>query len=228
MLTTLWRDLSGLTLAALIGLVARPCSISMWLALVAVTLLAPYAIYAFAAEGLNARFVIPALPALFLLAGKGLTTLGAHVPRSWRNALGGVVAIGLLITLPATLDTLSAHNRSAQATIAQARELGTQTEPNAVMLSYAFNDLIAIYANRSMLNYRHMVPWDRVAGRYVYEQFEELFTAEVARLLTAGIPVYYVLDRDPPLLDSFAILQRHFSVQPVRSDLPVYRLSPVQ
>jgi hypothetical protein len=224
MAATLWRDLGGLTVAALIGLVVRPRNVSVGLALAAVTLLAPYAIYAFAAEGINARFIIPALPALFLLAGKGLTALGARLLGRWQVALGLAVVIGLLSVLPTTLAGLEDRNQAARATVARARELSALTESNAVVMSYTLNDLIAVYGQRSVLNYRQSVPWDQAAGRYVYERFEEVLTTEVTRLLAAELPVYYVLDRDPPVLDSFAILQRHFTVQPVLSDQSLYRV----
>jgi hypothetical protein len=175
-------------------------------------------------EGLNARFIIPALPALFLLAGKGLTALGAHLPGRWHIALGLAVVSGLLSALPTTLSGLEDRNQAARATVARARELSALTESNAVVMSYTLNDLIAVYGQRSVLNYRQSVPWDQAAGRYVYERFEEVLTTEVTRLLAAELPVYYVLDRDPPVLDSFAILQRHFTVQPVLSDQSLYRV----
>jgi hypothetical protein len=43
-------------------------------------------------------------------------------------------------------------------------------------------------------------------------------------LLADDVTVYYILDCDPPLMDSFAILQRHFNVQPVLPDQPLYRV----
>lgn len=221
---TLWGDMGGLILLAVIGLAAKPHRVSAWLMLAALALLAPYAIYAFAAQGVNSRFIIPALPALFLLAGKGLTALGARLAGRWQLVLGVTVAIGLLAALWPTLAGLRERNQTAQSTIARARELSNFTEPDAVVLSYAYNDLIAVYGQRSVLNYRHMVPWDQAAGRYVHELFETVLTAEITRLLSTGTPVYYILDRNPPLLDSFAILQRHFDLQPVSPDQPIYRV----
>jgi 4-amino-4-deoxy-L-arabinose transferase-like glycosyltransferase len=213
MAATLLSDLGGLWLFAFVGVVIRPRSIGLWLLSLAICLLAPYTVYAFAAEGVNTRFVIPSLPALCLLAGRGISALIARFPRhSWQWALTLVLLIGMLYYLPANLNSLVQRNIVAQQTIAHVRALSASTEPDAVILSYVFNDMIAVYGHRSVLNYRQMPPYDPASGRYQYNRFEDLLVAEIDRLLRAGVPVYYVLDLKPPLYQSEEILRRHFQL----------------
>jgi hypothetical protein len=221
----LLNALGGGAVLALIGIVAKPRRLGWWLAGTAFVLLLPYMFYAFAPEGLNARFIIPALPALSVLAGRGIMSLGKFVPsRGARVVLGVILAAALLYRVPQTMAALDGARQSAQANIAQAQRLAQLTEPEAVLLSYSFNDMIAVYGQRSMLTYRHMVPYDEAAGTYHYDQFESLLVDEVQRLLAAGTPVYYVVDRQPSLLHSFEILQRHFQVTPVSGDAVLYRV----
>jgi len=48
----------------------------------------------------------------------------------------------------------------------------------------------------------------------------------VSKLLSRQAPVYYVEDRSPPFMDSLAILQRHFLLEPTQRDPKVYRVLP--
>ena len=217
-------DLGGLLLVAIVGLVVRPRGKSIWLLILASLLLLPYAFYAFAAQDGNERFILPALPAICLLVGQGIVIIGRRMPnRVWRWASGVLLAALMLYNLPADLGTLAARNQSAKGAVDRVRSLIAPTESNAVILSYIFNDLIAVYGHRSVLNYRHMIPYDPVTGHYVSDQFENLLTDEIGRLLKQGTPVYYALDRDPPLYDSDNILKRHFELVPT-SDAILYRV----
>jgi 4-amino-4-deoxy-L-arabinose transferase-like glycosyltransferase len=208
---TLVRDLGGLLLFGLAGIAARPRAMGVGLLVLALALLFPYSIYAFSAVGVNARFIIPALPALCLLIGHGITTVGNHLPdRIWRWVPGGMLLAILLSGLPGKATLLETRNRAAQANIQRTVTLIAPTEPNAVVLSYTLNDLIAVYGHRSVLNYRHIPPYDPVAGEYQYDRLECLLVEEVKRLLNLGVPVYYILDGSPPLFHSNEILRRHF------------------
>jgi hypothetical protein len=225
MASTMVSDFGWLLAFACAGLIIKPHWVGGWWLGLAAGLLAPYAVYAFAPDGINARFVIPALPALCLLAGRGIVAVGNRLPgQVWRWTLGSVLAIGMLYRLPANLAALTARNQTAQATIDRAQNLMAPTEPNAVILSYMFNDLIAVYGHRSVLNYRHMPPYDPASGTYQYSQFENLLAAEVSRLLDQGTPVYYVIDSTPPLYRSDEILRRHFELRPVSEGEPLYRI----
>jgi hypothetical protein len=45
-------------------------------------------------------------------------------------------------------------------------------------------------------------------------------------LLRDGLPVYYVVDRQPPLADSWQILQQNFNIVLWKeSPIPVYRIA---
>jgi len=222
---TLARDLGWLLLSGVVGLFARPHLVGGWLLALAVMMLTPYAIYAFAASGINARFVIPAWPAICLLIGRGIVTLGERLPSTLiRGVIGCLLALGIVYGLPGTLATLSSRNQAAQATVEQARRLAELTEPNAVVLSYVFNDLIAVYGQRSVLDYRHMPPYNPVSKTYEYSGFEDSLVNQVSWLLDQGTPVYYVLDQNPPLYNSYEVLRRHFELTPVDSDRPIYRV----
>lgn len=214
----------GLVLAVA-GVWVKPRQVGWWLAGTALVLLLPYMFYRFAAEGLNARFVIPALPALCLLAGRTLVALGRRLPSSRARAvLSMLLVIALLLRVPPAAAALAAARQSAQTTIARAQGLAQLTEPDAVLLTYALNDVIAVYGQRSVMTYRHMVPYDQAAGKYLYDQLEPLLVAEVQRLLVAGTSVYYVLDGNPPLYKSDQLLRRHFSLLPVSTDSSLFQV----
>jgi hypothetical protein len=215
---------AGLALA-LVGIFVKPRRVGWWLAGTSLILLLPYMFYAFGPEGLNARFVIPALPALCVLAGRGIVSLGRNVPSKAARAILSVALVGVLLyRVPQTVAALDGARQSAQAAIAQALRLTQLTEPDAVVLSYSFNDMIAVYGQRSALTYRHMVSYDEAAGKYNYDQFESLLVAEVKRLLDTGTPVYYVVDRRPSLLNSYEILEHHFRMTSVSGDEMLYRV----
>ena len=218
-------NFGGLLLFVLVGLITQPRWHGAWLLGLVFFMLLPYATYAFAPQGPNARFIIPALPAVCLLIGRGIMSIGVRLSnKSIRLAFGVLLTIGMLYKLPANLAALDQVNQSAHAQVKYVQQLISSTEPNAVVMSYVFNDLIAVYGHRSVLNYRHMVPYDLVSGHYQYSQFEGVLITEVNRLLSQGIPVYYLLDSDPALYDSYSILGRHFRLLPVINGGSLYKV----
>lgn len=222
----LLNALGGLILFVIVGAFVRPRYTGWWLAGTALVLLLPYAFYAFAAEGLNARFVISALPALCLLAGRGIVAVGHRLPsRAARWGLGVVLLAALLYRVPQNVRALDEARQSAQAEIERALRLIQPTEPDAVILSYVYNDPIVVFGHRSVLTYRHMVPYDVTTGKYQYDQFEPLLVDEISRLLNASTPVYYILDGNPPWNRSDEVLRRHFELVPVSAEQPVYRIA---
>lgn len=219
------KDLSWLLVFAVVGLAARSRRIAGWMLSLSIFMLAPYAVYAFAATGLNARFVIPALPPLCLLVGQGIAILGNRLPgRAWRWLLGAALVVGMFYNLPSDLAALEVRNQAAQSKIMRVQDLVAPTEPNAVVMSYALNDLVAVYGHRSVLNYRQMPPYDPASAKYHYDRFEELLVDEVDRLLHQGTPVYYILDGNPPLYHSDEVLRRHFKLDPVITGDVLFRV----
>ena len=219
------QDLSWWLVFAMVGLASQPHRAGLWLLSLAVLILAPYGVYAFAAEGINARFIIPALPALCLLIGRGIVVSGHRLPHSlWRWIVGATLLVGLLYTMPAKLQDLQVRNKSTQANIQNILRMVEPTEPNAVVLSYSFNDVIAVYGKRSVLNYRHMPPYDPVSGKYRGDQFESLLLNEITQLLDQNIPVYYVTDRQPSLYKSEEILRQNFEFAGLQDDLSIFRV----
>ena len=216
---------AGLALS-LVGVFVKPRRVGWWLAGTSLLLLLPYMFYAFAPEGVNARFVIPALPALSVLAGRGVVAIGRSLPSlRVRCFLGLLLTVILLGRVPQSVATLQAVQASSLAAIEHVVRLIQPTEPDAVILSYAYNDSIAVYAHRSALTYRHMAPYDEPTGKYQYDQIAPLLVAEINRLLDEGTPVYYVLDGNPPLYKSDQLLQRYFDLMPVSNDSSLFRVS---
>ena len=107
---------------------------------------------------------------------------------------------------------MTADNAAARSTVARVRELVAPLEPEAVVLSVMYNDLIAVYGGRSVLNYRRIPISDPALGRYRTEMLEPCLTGSVARLRDRAIPVYYIVDQQSPAWDPLPILQRHFTL----------------
>jgi hypothetical protein len=223
-----FNALGGLILFAAVGLLAKPRRMGWWLGGTAAVLLLPYVFYAFAAQGLNARFIIPALPALCLLAGRGIVSIGRLAPAGvMRGALGMALIAALLYRIPQNAAVLADTRQENQATIEQTLRLIQPTEPNAVIMSYVYNDIIAVYGHRSVLTYRHMVPYDPTTGKYQPAQLENVLVAEVQRLLDEGTPVYYTLDKTPSLFDSDQLLKKHFALTQLAEGSSLYRVEPL-
>ena len=222
----LLRDFGWLLPLAFIGAVTGPRRTMAWLVSLIFFLLLPYTVYAFSAEGVNGRFALPAWPAMCLLIGQGIVFLLSKLPgKIWRLGISGILIIGLIYDLPSQIGDLAERNQASQGTVARIVQMTTVMEPDAVVMSYAYNDLFAIYGERSVLNYRHIIPYDPVANEYRVSEFEPRLVKEVNYLLDLGIPTYYVYDREPPLYDSYRILQEHFSLTLAGDQEGIWKIS---
>jgi hypothetical protein len=189
-------------------------------------LLLPYAVYAFPAEGLNARFMLPASPAICLLIGQGVVFLLSRLPKTfWRWGVGLLLAVSLVYDLPSQLIDLVERNQASQQSVEQVIQMAALTEPDAVILSYLYNDLFAVYGARSVLNYRHIIPYDPASNQYLLAEFEPILVAEINYLLDQGISTYYIQDRDPALFDIDIVLEKHFTLVPVGDESVVWRIT---
>lgn len=226
---SLLRQLGWLLVAALIALLLGPRSHSIVLLALAFALLLPYAVYAFPADGINERFVVPSLPAFCMLVGRGITGFATRIPRHlWRWGLGVLLVAVLLLGLPSHLSGLSLQRQQAEAEITRIQDMVSGLEPNGVVLAYALNDLVAVYGKRSVLNYRHMPPYDANTKSYDYSRYEQLLVEEVRRLQDRGIPIYFIQDTQSPPYQTDEILNRRFKLSQVGRSQAVYRIDPLQ
>lgn len=222
---TLWQNFSVALLMAPPGWWLLPAGGRVLAGTALLCGLLPYAIYAFAPTGINSRFLLPIFPFLAVTIGQLLALiLGRLVHPAARVVVGLALAIGLLFLMAGYRETLLERNDASRAAVAQAGSLAAATEPDAVIMSYAYNDQLAIYHGRSVLNYRRIPSSDKERGAYRMEMLEPCLVGAVDRLLAQSIPVYYIEDQQPSYWDSLAILQRHFALgEPVQQP-PVYRV----
>jgi hypothetical protein len=227
---TLVENLGWLVLAGGLGLILMPRRKSMLLAGVILSYVFVYGLYAFAPEGINARFLIPTFPALAVSVAFGMSygvlRWGWRDPKGalWLLAGGVLLVIAVLLPLPARLQALEDRNADARRNAEAVRELVEDREPNAVFLAYGLNDAIFFHGGRTTLNYRRIPPLDVTAGVYRWDQLEPGMVDAVSELLRRGVPVYYVQDSDPPFADSLELLDRHFNLNALETASNVYRV----
>lgn len=225
-LETLWEAYGLLLLFGALGCIAVKGRSRVVLLTGPGCFTALYALYAFPARGINARFLLPVLPFAVLLIASGVwCTLSVTSLRLWlwRGLAFVIMAMQLCAALPATLRSLESRNRTAQAYVDGIRTLVRETAPESVFLAYHANDALLYYGERTSLFYRRIIPGqDSQESGASY--FESRLVAAVARLLGQGVPVYYVHDADPPLMNSLSVLRDHFDVTPLSPDVLVYRV----
>ncbi len=224
-LRTLWQNFPVLLLGSPVGLAWLPAASRGLVAAAVVVGLAPYAIYAFAPASINSRFLLPVFPFLAVAIAQLIVTALRRLPRpAARRAAGLALAVALALSAAARWDDLRARNVAADGGAAFIRDLTAALEPNAVVLSYVYNDALVVYANRSALNYRRIPISDPELGRYRTEMLEACLVGSVNRLLAHSTPVYYIEDTQPPYWDSLSILSRHFELSGPTGSPPVYRV----
>jgi hypothetical protein len=224
-LLTLWDNFSLLLLLLPLGWLVLSRRATLITAIAIISTIALYSVYAFAASGINSRFLLPVFPFLTVPLAAGLLALGRRLRAArlrWSLALLLVALLSL--RLPQQINALEGRNHYSTTTAATVRDFTTASEKDAVFLSYVYNDHIIFYGQRSVLNYRRIPPSDPEAGRYRWELLEPRLTDVVTRLLDEGKPVYYIEDKTPPYADSLAILQRHFTLARVSENPIIYRV----
>lgn len=221
MLETLWINFGWLLVLSAIGLLTARRDTRLLLASQALIFLTISSVYAWAPQRENARFLVVTFAPLALLAAAGARQILAG-QQAWRRPLFGIIIAAIGVTLAAsvvaTQPRLAARNSDSAQTLATARERVNGSEPEAVFLAYAWNDPIRSAGGRTTLFYR------RIPGSEA--QWEQQLVSIVGRLLTDGVPVYYIDDREPPLRNSLEIMRRHFELQAWKTaPLPVYRVT---
>jgi hypothetical protein len=222
---TLARDYSLLLLPALVGLWKMPRPTAILVLGLSGTLLVPYLVYAFAPSGINARFLVSAYPFIALAAGYGVAQIAGRLLPAHRDAItlaGASLGVVILIQPWTTLAQLAERNQAYEQTAAKMQALTAGMSSNAVFLAYTLGDPISFYGGRSVFYYRHLSRPDGLDGSS--RPVEERLVEAVDRLLTQGIPVYFVDDAQPPLWNTPAILRQHYRLDLVQDEPPTYRI----
>lgn len=186
--------------------------------------LLPYVVYAFAPAGINSRFLLPVFPFLGVAIAQFIVVALRRLNRPLRLAAGLALAIAVFLPVPGHVAAINERNAASRATVETARAFTAGLEQDAVVLSYAYNDLIAVYGNRAVLNYRRIPASDAEMGRYRLEMLEPCLVGAVDRLLARSVPVYAVVEQSPANWDTQAILQRHFTLGEPAGNPPVVRI----
>jgi hypothetical protein len=230
-LETLGENLGWLLIPGAIGLIAMPHRKRLMIAGLILCFVLLYGLYAFPARDVNARFLLPAFPALALAVAYGLRHgMLRWGPGDWKGRLwsltgGALLVVALGLPLPGRLQELQERNTQALHHVQAVQSLAGNSESDAVFLAYGWNDTLFFYGKRTSLFYRRIPPLDPVTGTYRWNQLEARLVEAVTELLRRGVPVYYVQDSDPPFADSLNILLRHFRLSPQESTTPpVYRI----
>lgn len=224
---TLWDNYSIALFLVPIGWYLLPRPSGAFSAVALLGFIAVYSVYAFAPSGINSRFLIPAFPFIAVSVGQAVHGLGLHIPWTPVRRIAGVILfLILLIPLPMMFRTLDERNTNDVAARSLAESIASHTESGSVVLTYAHNDRLAYYGDRSVLNYRRIPDSDPAEERYRLEMLEPCLVASVNVLLNQGIPVYYVEDSFPPFWNSLEILSDHFLIVVVAEEpLPIYQVS---
>lgn len=223
-LKTLWGNFPVLLLLAPWGLWRLPRPGGVLAAAAILFGLLPYAFYAFAPAGINSRFLLPVFPFVAVAVGAALADLLPRLPRPLGWAAGTAIIAALLILVSGHWTAVTEANAAGRSTVARVRQLVAPLEPEAVVLSVTYNDLIAVYGQRSVLNYRRIPISDPTLGRYRTEMLEPCLAGSVARLRDRAIPVYYIVDQQSPAWDPLPILQRHFTLTELGGDTRIVRV----
>lgn len=223
-LKTLWSNFPLALLLVPLGLWRLPRPGGVLAAAAILFGLLPYAFYAFAPAGINSRFLLPIFPFVAIAVGAGLDGLLAHLSRPLQWAAASAVVAGLLFLMIGHRSPIIEGNAAGRSTVARVRQLLAPLEPEAVVISYTYNDLIAVYGRRSVLNYRRIPASDAALGRYRTEMLEPCLVGSVARLRDHAIPVYYIVDQQSPAWDPLPILQRHFTLSELGGDTRIVRV----
>lgn len=222
---TLWRNFSITLLLGAFGWWKMPPAARALVGAAVFFGLLPYLFYAFAPTGINSRFLLPIFPFLCAAAGHGTALLVDRIDSKIARAVAGatVTVVALVITWGHSA-TLIERNQNDQTTVALAVSLVADTEPESVVLSYVYNDMIAVYGARSVLNYRRIPTSDPIERRFHREMLEPCLVGAVDRLLDQGIPVYYIEDQQPSYWGTLEIMRQYYALSDPAHTPSVYRV----
>ena len=85
------------------------------------------------------------------LVGLGISLVLERLrPLSLRLVWSGALIVAVAYGMPAQLQEITQRNQNAAQRVNEAAQAAKGTEPNAVFLSYALNDVLALYGHRSV------------------------------------------------------------------------------
>ena len=221
---TLWSNFSVLLFLAPVGIYFLPKDYRLLVIFSVLSSVLLYSIYAFAAEGINGRFLIPVLPYLAIACAEAVVLAIKKIARQKALAATAIpiLLLFLIWKIPPQISKVRARNMNAEKAILNLQEWVHETPSDAVFLSYVFNDQIAYFGERSVLNYRRIPQYDPIQEKYRYDLLEPCLVHAIDNLLINGKPVYYIEDGSPPLYDSKALLEQHYTLAPYRESPKVY------
>ncbi|MCP4363612.1 MAG: hypothetical protein GY796_36900 [Chloroflexi bacterium] len=228
-LETLWANFPVLLLLVPVGWWFLKRQYAILIAAATIGTIALYSVYAFAPAKINARFLLPIFPFVSIAIAQALVTLTRKLPNPTWHWVGGIVLLFLLLLpVPDQTDDLQMRNQQSAEMVNRIQNMTAFSSADAVFMSYTFNDPIAYYGDRSVLNYRRIPPSDAAAGIYLLDWLEPCLTFTVDQLLAADTPVYYIEDTSPPFWGSLEILQTHFQLELVKEGPKIYQVQAAQ
>ncbi|MDJ0753320.1 MAG: hypothetical protein QNJ45_07370 [Ardenticatenaceae bacterium] len=225
----LWNNLHIFLVFLPLGLIKLPWEKALLLFTAPLLMLAPYAIYAFAATGINSRFIFTSIPFVAILMAVGIFWVIDQI--SSRAGQWSVVVLLLGVVIWNTVDSLNTidqRNQAQKTGMQHIVSLVDWSEPDAVFLSYAMNDHFSLYGERSVFNYRRLPRPNRETQSYEWEYLETCMAQYIVNVQDLNRPVYFVEDGDPPYGDSLNLIKNHFELELVRAEPNIYRInSPI-
>ncbi|MCP4421013.1 MAG: hypothetical protein GY805_30755 [Chloroflexi bacterium] len=223
---TLWENFSFLLLLVPVGWLWLKRPFAILVILSSIVPMALYAVYAFAAEGINGRFLIPSFPFIAIVIAQALNVIGQKLPATkWRWAFTAILILIIFWPIPQHVQALHNRKNHGAATSQKINEMVGDMPEHAVFLSYVYNDHIIYYGHRSVLNYRRIPVSDPALDRYHWEMVEPCAVQTIHELQQQGTPVYYIEDQSPPFLDLLAKLQGYFTLELVKEAPNIYQVT---
>lgn len=223
---TILTNFPVILLFILIGVLIMPRPKALLLVSITFSFFLFYSFYAFAPVGINARFLLPVFPTLGLAGGFGLVKAVTRVLKGKVADLVMPLCVlgGIFFPALSGFRDIETRDGNLAITIDRVQGFTQSTEENAVFMSYVYNDAIAFYGHRSVLNYRNIPTLDPATDTYRLDLFEPRLVQTVDALLKNDIPVYYLKDMEPSLFNSFEILNKHFHLQLYSEQWAIYKI----
>ena len=228
-LNTIWLNFSVLLVFVPLGWLKmkRPSGIFTGTAiLLTITF---YGFYAFAATGINSRFLLPIFPLIAISIAMGFVFVVEKIPNTFVRLIVIISSCLVLFwSLPDHFEQIQNRNQNAVNTVAKVEEMVAFTSSESVFLSYGFNDQLRYYGERSVLNYRRIPTSDAESGRYLVEYLEPCLVQTIDNLLVQNVSVYYVLDSNPSFWNSFDIIQNNYETELQHEDPKIYKITDAE